>query len=1188
MKKKRIAWTVAAVLVTVRAEAAISQLPLVTTNVTVPPNLMFTLDDSGSMDFECFPDSMCTTPDGVVYAGVVPWGFGIFKNAVITYDGSSLLARQARSTRNPLYYNPAVTYRPWLKSDGTRFPTYPANAAPVDPRAPATTVDLTGLPKLMTARWCSDLANCVDSERSAPIAQYYTLKAGASGDLLSDYRQNLITNLPGWPQTFPKNPNRVDCVSPTLCTYAEEIQNFTNWFVYARSRLRVAIGGTSEAFALVPPSYRVGYGTINEVPTLVDGVNNNAVRMGVRPFIGTPKDNFYAQLQSAGTQPNGTPLRRAMDDVGQYFSRTDAQSPWASDPSVGESPANHLSCRRAYHVLMTDGLWNSTAAQTAGANADADNTVGPLITSADGKTSYQYHPAPPYAGPGESSLADVAMYYWNHDLRPDLPNDMPVTGSDPAFWQHMVNYTIAFGVNGKLRNPEDLPALQAGTASWGTVGDDSSKVDDLWHAAINSRGIARSASSITDYTAALTSIIQDIQTRDSSEAGVALSSRSYSSSTLEYVPSYRATDWNGDVQAVKLTDGSNVWLASQQLPAASARNIFTFTNTATKGVPFTLSALDAAGMTSQLDASNASALIPYLRGDRTGEGTTFRKRTGAIGDIVNSSPALVKDLFDGQYDFLATSTPGQSSYQRFINAKKFREAQLFVGANDGMLHAFDATDGIESFAFMPRAVLGTVKQLADPAYAHRFFVDGPLTETDVYDGSASKWRNLVLGAGGAGAKNLFAINVPVAAFPAKGDPVPLTRAQSTPGGSDILWEIDATNPSFSELGYVLQAPAAGILKDGRWVVVIGNGYESATGRAQLYLIDAITGSRLAVLDTGVGSLAAPNGLGGVTLVRDGTQRVVAAYAGDLAGNLWKFDLSSPTPSEWRVAFGGLPFFKAANRQGQPEPITAAPAFTRHPLGGTMLFVGTGKLQDAGDQDVLAERSIYGVWDTVAIGTPSSNSGDRITDNASLVTQTLSNLAVGGATGRYFAISNNPVDYGSGANAQKRGWQVHLTIAAGLRSISAPQVDGGRVIIDTMVPAATGNGCAPASLGSYTFVVDPFSGAPGLPGPTFDTSGDGKLDGADDATAAVTLFSTTGKRTILHYSGSLIGLEGAGTVRSEGNGSSNAGSGRSGSSSAGPGGNGSNTAGRTTEEQKTQLLKSPTGRQWRQIITPPSY
>lgn len=546
----------------------------------------------------------------------------------------------------------------------------------------------------------------------------------------------------------------------------------------------------------------------------------------------------------------------------------------------------------------------------------------------------------------------------------------------------------------------------------------------------------------------------------------------------------------------------------------------------------------------------------YLRGDRTEETKGYRKRLALLGDIVNSSPVLVKDLVDSQYDFLSPSTPGQGSYLRYLDSKKYRSAQLFVGANDGMLHAFNEANGKESFAFVPRTILGGLKALADPAYSHRYFVDGPLAEVDVYDGNDKKWRNLVVGGGGAGAKNLFAINVPVPALAEKDPPSTLDDAQSAPGASDILWEINSSADDFKDLGYVLQAPEAGILRDGRWVIVTGNGYGSANGKAKLYMIDARTGARVAVLDTGKGSSEVPNGLGGVKLVRDGAKRIVAAFAGDLYGNLWKFDLSSPTASEWGVAFGGNPLFQATNSKGEPEPITAAPNVTRHPLGGLMVLAGSGKLFEREDSDNQSERTLYGVWDKVKVGASSAKADDRVTDNDLLVTQTIERLTIGDASGNYFGLSNNGVDYGAGDDAKKRGWRIRMSIALGQRLIYEPQLHSGRVIFDTMVPGGTATGCTATEPRGYLFVLDPFTGAPGRDGPTFDTSGDGYITAADNAAAVIASHGSIGDKAI-------VGVPGAGSssqVRVEGAGTS----------------------------ELVQLGKTPVGRQWRQIATPPAY
>lgn len=1127
--------------------AGVSQVPLTGTATQVAPNVMFTLDDSGSMEFECVPDPLCVASDGKKgenYVGTVPWEPLTFKNTVATYDSEKLFARKMRSGMNALYYNPNVRYRPWLNANGSRFPEYPARAAPPNPHDPGKTVDLEQS-NSVSARWCQTAEKCdaggAPTSQTFQAAQYYVLTPGKEGKALSDFTHVFIT-------------------SP------EELQNFSNWFTYARNRFKVAIAGTSEAFGTVPASFRVGYGTINSSATVVDEELTNTVRSGVRPFAGDAKRNFYEMLQGASYK-GATPLLRAMDDVGRYFSRHDKNSPWATDPVSGQAPASHLSCRRAVHILMTDGAWRGDGPSTVAATADVDGVDGPLIEHADKKKTFQYKPVAPYAGTGGNTLADVAMYYWNRDLREDLPNNVADSASEDAFWQHMVNYTIGFGVNGNRRNSEDLAALSAGLLDWGSPATDANaRIDDLWHAAINSRGKAKSASDITGYADALKSVVQDIQATTRSETGIAVSGRSYSASAHAYVPSYQTGEWSGDVEAVLLSNGAKVWRASEELPEPDKRNIHTFDDTTSKGLPLKLDALNLAGMTSLLGVSDAPGLLQYLRGDRSGEGSTYRKRSTPLGDIVNSSPVLVKDLVDSRYDFLSGSTPGRSTYLSFLNAKKYRTAQLFVGANDGMLHAFNAGDdqktmGAETFAFMPRTVLGSVKALADPAYTHRYFVDGPLVEVDVYDTGSTKWRNLVLGGGGAGAKNLFAINVPVSSLLDGKNPKLLTDEQSAPGATDILWERASDHPDFAELGFVLQTPKSGILRDGRWAIVVGNGYESAGGRAQLYLIDAVSGARIAVFDTVTGSTAEPNGLGGVELVLDGAKRIVAAYAGDLHGNLWKFDLSSATPAQWGVAFGGKPLFKASNSSGAAEPITAAPLHVRHPVGGVMVFAGSGKLFETGDTDVQAQRTLYGVWDKVAIGTHSGNADDRLTDNDSLVTQTITSLEIGGASGKYYAVSDNAVDYGTNEGAQKRGWKIRLTVEAGQRLIYDPQVEGGRVFFDTFVPGASADECATRKPYVLSFVLDPFTGAPGRGGPTFDTNGDESFTSADNATAAATRYSTLGQRAIVRLSDDKVSVRGSGEA---------------------------STNGRTVDGEPVNLGKAPIRRQWRQIVIPPSY
>ena len=572
------------------------------------------------------------------------------------------------------------------------------------------------------------------------------------------------------------------------------MQNFANWFSYARNRARVAIGGTAEAFASVPSNYRVGYGRINKGSTTVDGAATETIERGVRAFSGADRAAFYSWLFGRTSPTGGTPLRRALDDVGQYFSRSSNAGPWGEVPGTNDTTA-HAICRRSFHVMMTDGGWNGDAANTSGATGNVDNSNGATITGPNGQ-SYRYTPTRPFRDANSGTLADVAMYYWNRDLRPDLDNGITANSLNPAFWQHLVNHTISFGIDGSLDNPGDLLALTNNSKSWPNPNADGPKIDDLWHASVNSRGTSSSARTSTEYAAALQSVFVDIAAASGSEAGVEVSTRGLTGTTRKYVPTYDSARWSGDVAALSLpadgSDGTVIWRAVSSLPAAASRNIYTFdaAATGTKGVAFTWASISNAMRTTLYGAtSGGEALVSYLRGDRTGETSTYRTRSSPLGDIVNSTPVLVKDLFDGQYDFLPSSTAGRATYRRFVRAKSFRQGQLFVGANDGMLHAFNDSNGAESFAFMPGAVLGRVKDLASTSYSHRYFVDGPLAEADIYDGGAAKWRNLVAGSGGAGAKNLFAINVPVPVYPTTGDPTALTASESAPAASDILWEI---------------------------------------------------------------------------------------------------------------------------------------------------------------------------------------------------------------------------------------------------------------------------------------------------------------------------------------------------------------------------------------------------------------
>lgn len=1150
---------VASVLLLINgAMATMLEQPIQATAGVVAPNVMFTLDDSGSMGWSCLPDDLCiggsrvATMPALSDASDGTWR----NNGVATYDyttcdkkgvcklNNSIFNRKMRSAGvNPLYYNPAIRYLPWLKSDGTRFPVYTGDVARDYPEISAPASASTAVLNLtieqpLNNKWCTSSNSCASSSsQTVYLAKYFNLTPGANVDSVNSYTEVNIKS----GQTYPKSNSRLDCTAQNnVCTYGEEMQNFSNWYSYHRSRIRVAIAGTAESFYSLPANYRVGYGRINNgTSTSIDGQSFTTIERGVRPFAGANKTQFYTWL--FGKKPsNFTPLRRAMGDVGEYYSYTDNKGPWGETPGTSDATPQ-LSCRRSFHVLMTDGAWNNDAASKSGAQGNVDNTAAPTIIGPNAQ-SYTYSPARPYRDSTSGTLADVAMYYWNHDLHIGLENRVTPTSNDPAFWQHMVNYTIGFGVTGVLNSATDLPALANGTKSWPLAGVDSNdnaldgNIDDLWHAAVNSRGMYLSARNTDEYSNALKDIIDDIAAVNGSEAGLAVSAKTLSttSTTKKYEAEFSSARWSGDIKAINLAStgldsGDPPWTAAANFPAYDSRNLFTYNKlaTGTKGVAFNWADLSSTMQTTMLGGSTTITgpdLVNYLRGDRTKETGILRVRASMLGDIVNSTPILVKDQTDGQYGFLPKTSAfsaAQSTYRRFLVAKKQRNAQLFVGANDGFLHAFSDTNGAETFAFMPDSLLGKVKDLASLSYEHKYFVDGPLSEADIYDTSASKWRNLVLGGTGAGAKSLFAINVPVVSYPASATAVPaaLTASQSAPGASDILWTIsnsDTTEPNnFSELGYVLQAPEHGVMMDGSWVTIVGNGYESTSGKAQLFIINALTGALIKRLDTGVGSSGTPNGLGGVRVVRNDKKQIVAAYAGDLQGNLWKFDFSSATQSDWAVAFGGNPLFKTT----AVEPITAAPTYTLHPSGGVMVLFGTGQLFAAGDDRETGQRALYGVWDMVKLGAASTVATDRITQPETIVAQALSSDHLTGTTGLFYGMTVIPVDYEikpatetRPAYMTKRGWRLPLTVGAGQRLIDNPEMAGGMVLMQTATPLISTASCTASSIARYGFLLDPFM--MGSDQPTFDTNADGVFTAADNATAVGVLLIGSGPATIM--------------------------------------------------------------------------
>lgn len=1032
---------------------------------------------------------------------------------------------------NGLYYNPKVLYTSRVNASGT-FSTpgttsttafyvyFYKNGSGNNVTWPGTTPGTSAFPTptLVTSFF-----------RGSTTLSAYTPAASllAAGATTGLYYPHIVSGSSGYSGPYPKFFDRTDCnggLAGGSCSLAEERQNYANWKQYHSNRMDLAKTGLGFAFQDLTSSIRLGWSTINTL----DG---GALSSGVGSYDQAQKNAFYNWLYgiSAG---GGTPNRGALTNAGSYFSRADNKGPWANSPdtastglstlstgAAGDTAAirsAHYSCRRSYSMLVTDGYYDSTDSSAISiGNVDASSITTITGTTALGASqSFAYNGTDkPYSDGQSNTLADVAMKYWITDLRPDLPNNVKTitatviggittTYGNPSFWQNMSFYAVGLGVYGTLaQDATTLAQLTAGTTNWPTASPLTVQtIDDMWHATINARGRILSAKNASTLSDSVEGMLADINKNTSSQSGVAASTLSLTNGTRKYTPKYTTGSWTGNVIATALDPSSSAetsitWqvvgtnpitsATYAGIPAHGSRNIYAW-NGSTYG-NFDMS---NTYVTSNVVGASTN-LINYLRGDQSNEdpnGTAlYRAREFLLGDIVNSSPVFIKGALNSNYDQLPAGTYGQASYATFVANKAARaEGVLFAGANDGMVHGFRDLNGTEVFAFVPRAVMPNLHQLARKNYNHLYYVDGPQVEADacLSGGSAcTTWSNLLLGTTGAGAKSVYALDVT--------NPMSMSAAS-------VKWEITPSTTGYASLGYVLTEVQTGLTKSGQWVAIFGNGYYGSSTMASLYIANLDTGALIKQISTGVGG---NNGLGGVRVVRDDNQRIIGAYAGDARGNMWKFDLSSATSAGWGLGLSNSPLYRGTTTKS----ITAQPTVVANPIGGNVIVFGTGKLYDTTDVTNTVTQTMYGIWDSVPFGTTTTPVGVTQTGVASLVQQTISsivttgtkvvtasNLTTSTVTVNYYTASTYSVDF-----TTKRGWYMNLPNTGQRAVYPSEALVGGYVLLDTVSPSNVSlNPCIQTGSGrAWNYVIDGVSGS----GPTsaiFDTNGDGIVNSGD--------------------------------------------------------------------------------------------
>ncbi len=1138
---------------------------------SVDANVFFDLDDSGSMDWETLTnehdyyynywgdndvakvqhgmwESYAST--GSSFTGQRSYGY-IYANSDRLYQSTSAYGSVALSNPeslqrdwrvrssdfNLIYYNPEVIYEPWIST----MTDVSFSAAPSNPQSGesgySATRDLSGF---VFELWVDDHGyngthpdgptdatatanNAVDlwdsrykvtvNATTMTVTHYQTATdiAALNTNCTLTHAQATVPYSACYGTTETTTTYTATDVNQWNRTLEQEQQNIANWYSYARKRSYVAKAAIA---AIVEDSddFRYGLSLTDDWDDLFLQVPGSAVTNYT-----SHNTSLLSSLFSHNWSANGTPLRTGLETVGEYF---DGDLSGKTDPIYSQ-------CQQNFTLLLTDGYWNGSDPASAIGDADADGR--------------------------NRTLADVSRYYYNKDLS-SLSNTVPTSPIDTNNKQHMVTFGVAFGVKGSLVDTDNdgYPnPTRTENQTWGdnplVETNEAGKIDDLWHAAFNAKGDFVSARTPADVVDALQDSLSEISDRVGSSAAVATNSRSLSDGSHLFQARFDSGDWAGQLIAYSVTDGvidpNPDWDAADVLdtqnyntgraiitynpsidypsggavegrgiafrfPAAyKTPNASTEMNSAQitkimKYAPYALTTTNGSQITS--NQNHGSAVLNFLRGQRTNEGSgtyAFRVRNSALGDIVDSDPQYVGAPRARYPDSLQSA-----AYSTFKSTYASRTPIVYVGGNDGMLHGFQESNGQEKLAYIPDKVYTALPELTRTTYAHSYFVNGKLTVVDAWlpnYNTTGAWRSILVGGLARGGQGLYALDVT--------DPTNFTEANA---GNLVRWEF--TDADSADLGYVYGQPMIGKMANGKWAAIFGNGYNnteadgaaSTTGRGYLIIVDIETGDLIKKIDTQVGSTTTPNGLASPAIIdTNGDYVIDLIYAGDLYGNMWKFDVSSSNANSWDVMYktGAMPKPLFTTSGGATQPITTQPLIAAHPrkLGGYMVYFGTGKYIETGDNDPTgaSTQAFYGIWDKNASTLTSFTT-------TSLVQQYISNQFArefntddadgdNDITRQVREVSDNTIDF-----TTKLGWWMELkpqqvsgvtnTSNFGEKQVANARLIDRKIIFTTTVPSQ--NQC---DFGGNSWIMElDFENGGQLEDPPFDANGDGDLDAED--------------------------------------------------------------------------------------------
>lgn len=615
----------------------------------------------------------------------------------------------------------------------------------------------------------------------------------------------------------------------------------------------------------------------------------------------------------------------------------------------------------------------------------------------------------------------------------------------------------------------------------------------------------------------LLEVFQDIV--NSSNTSPAIASSQLRANDYKYVAKFDVGDGHGELAAFKVDSTTGFfsstpdWSASALLTTTSAISRAVITNQGATGVAFAWGSLDSThqGLLKGSGTDDfGKALLNWVRGDTTDK-SLFRQRavTSVMGAVVNSNPT-VETKPNANYfpDGIHTILDGYSS---FVTTYKTRPSVLWVGSDDGMLHGFNAVNGTPLMSYIPDPVFAKLPNWASPDGPKlQAMVDGSPFTADVKVGGS--WATYLFSSLGRGGKGVFALDVT--------DPAAFSL--ETGAANTFKWQFTTADDA-NDLGYIVSEPTSSVfsgqsgqvapMNNGKFGVLFGNGMGSTSGKAVLYILFADgpsggswTGRYVKITaDVGTG-----NGLSQPVWVDTNNDGIAdAIYAGDIKGNVWKFDVSSTDSTNWKVAYNGLPLFKATDSSSRALPISAALEFRFHPMGGTILTFATGKAFEAGDfPSTTRTDGIFGVWDAPVFATMSNATlATKLPmTTAQLEPRTLNPIG-SSTTDRY--VKGNAIDWST-----KFGWYVPFNVTSE-SSVSNLAIAAGQVVVVSVSPPpAKGVGepadCYPDVQARLT-ALDATTGMPRDDG----LLGDGTTVDETDA---------SGKTIKVHYPTASIGLD----------------------------------------------------------------